>query len=61
MRDEGLANDPRLRTERLRLEPFRGADADELLEIFQDPVVRRFLLDDTVVSREWVTREIRAS
>lgn len=52
---------PRLRTERLRLEPFTEADTEELLGIFQDPVVRRFLLDGAVVSREWVAREIRAS
>lgn len=52
---------PRLRTERLRLDPFAPSDTHELLAIFRDPVIRRFLLDGAVMSRAWVAEEIRAS
>jgi [ribosomal protein S5]-alanine N-acetyltransferase len=50
-----------LRTERLVLSPFREADIDELLQIFRDADVRRYLLDDGLVDREWVSAEVRAS
>jgi RimJ/RimL family protein N-acetyltransferase len=52
---------PRLRTARLELRPFGGEDVDELALVFTDPDVRRYLLDDMVVSREWVAGEIAAS
>lgn len=37
-------------TGRTRLKPFAEADAAELLVPFRDPGVRRYLLDDRIVS-----------
>ena len=51
----------RIDTARLRLHPFSQRDLDALHALFMDPGVRRFLLDDTVVSRDWVAGEIRTS
>ncbi len=48
-------------SERTLLQPFAKAEADELLTLFRDPKVRRYLLDDSVVSAEWVRDEIVAS
>lgn len=50
-----------IETPRLRMRPFEPGDADELHRVFTDPGVRRFLLDDQIVSREWVEDEITAS
>jgi RimJ/RimL family protein N-acetyltransferase len=50
-----------LRTTRLTLEPFRLGDLAELRALFTDPDVRRYLLDDAVVSSEWVADEIHGS
>ena len=50
-----------LATDRLTLRPIGPDDADELLRVFRDAAVRRFLLDDTLVDREWVRGEIRRS
>lgn len=50
-----------LHTERLELRPFTASDADELHRLFMDPGVRRWLLDDTLVPREWVEDEIADS
>ncbi len=48
-------------TARLRLDPFAPTDARELLELFRDPGVRRYMLDDALVDEGWVVREIEAS
>ena len=48
-------------TPRAVLSPFCDADTDELLAIFRDPMVRRYLLDDEEVSADWVKAEIEAS
>jgi len=50
-----------IKTERLTLEPFAAEETDELHALFTDPDVRRFLLDDEVVSRSWIEEEIAAS
>ncbi len=50
-----------LTTERAVLRAFATDDAAELLRVFRDPDVRRGLLDDAVVSPEWVLDEIAAS
>lgn len=50
-----------LHTPRLTLRPIELSDTDPLLAIFQAPEVRRFLLDDELVSRPWVIEEITAS
>lgn len=50
-----------LATPRLRLAPFAAADADELVQLFRDPAVRRYLLDDALVGPEWMAGEIAAS
>ena len=50
-----------IETPRLRMRPFEPGDVDELHRVFIDPGVRRFLLDDQIVSREWVEEEINAS
>jgi ribosomal-protein-alanine N-acetyltransferase len=52
---------PVLVTPRLVLRPFAADDADELLAVFRDPDMRRFLLDDKVVPAEWVHEEIATS
>lgn len=43
------------------LRPFAEPDATELLALFRDPDVRRYLLDDTLVTLEWVMDEIQNS
>ncbi len=49
-----MTNAFEIRTERLRLHPVRRDEVDVLHAVFLDPVVRRFLLDDQEMSREWV-------
>jgi [ribosomal protein S5]-alanine N-acetyltransferase len=46
---------------RIVLSPFADAHVDPLLAFFRDPHVRRYLLDDSLVDREWVEGEVRAS
>lgn len=50
-----------LHTPRLDLTPVSAADTDELLALFNDPNVGRYLLDGEPVSREWVDGEIASS
>lgn len=50
-----------LRTRRMALAPFVPEDADELLAFFQDAGVRRWLLDDTLVDRDWLAAELARS
>lgn len=50
-----------IQTRRLSLTPFDHEDLDELLGLFRDPDVRRYLLDDLVVDEGWVEAEIEAS
>ena len=50
-----------IETARLFMRPFEPGDADNLHRVFVDADVRRFLLDDQVVSRDWVEEEIAAS
>ncbi|HTG16243.1 MAG TPA: GNAT family N-acetyltransferase [Blastocatellia bacterium] len=50
-----------IETARLRMRPFERGDVDELHRVFIAPGVRRFLLDDRIVPREWVEEEIAAS
>lgn len=45
----------------LTMLPFSSEDADSLLSVFRNPSVRRYLLDDTLVSFEWVNNEIASS
>jgi ribosomal-protein-alanine N-acetyltransferase len=56
-----LPRDHALVTARTVLLPFADADLSELVAVFQDPMVRRYLLDDDVVSAEWVRAEIQGS
>lgn len=58
-RDVGEA--PELATPRLRLLPFEREDHRPLLSLFREPSVRRYLLDDELVSAAWVQDEIAAS
>jgi ribosomal-protein-alanine N-acetyltransferase len=51
----------RLETARLWMRPFRRDDVSELHRLFTDPRVRRYLLDDQVVSIEFVETEIAKS
>ncbi|MDX1996571.1 MAG: GNAT family N-acetyltransferase [Thermoanaerobaculia bacterium] len=46
---------------RLELQPIGREDAKELLAVFQDPAVRRYLLDDQLVTLDWVHDEIATS
>ena len=48
-------------TRRLALRPIAAEDSAELLALFSEPGVRRYLLDDKVVDASWVAREIAAS
>jgi ribosomal-protein-alanine N-acetyltransferase len=48
-------------TERLVLTPMVPADAEELLAMFREPMVRRYLLDDEPIERPWVDNEIAVS
>ena len=48
-------------TARIALSPFADTHVDSLLEFFRDPHVRRYLLDDSLVDREWVEEEVRSS
>jgi len=48
-------------TARLKLSPIGIDDVESLLDVFCDAAVRRYLLDDTEVSREWVLDEIASS
>ena len=50
-----------IETSRLLMRPFEPRDVDDLHPVFIDPGVRRFLLDDQLVLREWVEEEIAAS
>lgn len=50
-----------IRSERLMIHPVSEGDAESLLGIFRDPAVRRYLLDDSLVSLEWVRNEIASS
>lgn len=50
-----------LRTARLVLTPFAPEDAEELLAIFRNREIRRYLLDDVIRSPDWVAEEIAAS
>lgn len=45
----------------ITLQPFRQCDAGELLGIFHHADVRRYLLDDRLVSEGWLHEEISAS
>lgn len=51
----------KLETARLSLTPFASADCDELLAVFRNENVRRYLLDDAMVSPDWMMEEIVAS
>lgn len=46
---------------RVALEPFAPSDAAQLVAVFRHPAIRRYLLDDAIVSEEWVADEIAAS
>ena len=48
-------------TTRIVLSPFAETHVDSLLELFRDPHVRRYLLDDSLVDRAWVKEEVRTS
>jgi putative acetyltransferase len=48
-------------TARLKLLPFCESDVPELLAMFRDAHVRRYLLDDNRVDEAWVRSEVRAS
>jgi ribosomal-protein-alanine N-acetyltransferase len=48
-------------TGRLVLTPMVPADSDELLAMFREPMVRRYLLDDEPIERPWVDNEIAVS
>lgn len=51
----------KIQSKRLLLLPISESDAEPLLGIFRDPAVRRYLLDDTLVSLDWVREEIASS
>ncbi|HLF55842.1 MAG TPA: GNAT family N-acetyltransferase [Thermoanaerobaculia bacterium] len=48
-------------TPRLRLAPIAPSDARELLALFRDPQVRKYLLDDVLVGEQWISEELVSS
>jgi len=50
-----------LETERTKLMPFSASHETELLELFRDPAIRRYLLDDMLVDADWIAAEIKSS
>lgn len=48
-------------TARTHLREFDFADGEQLLDLFREPEVRGFLLDDVLVSPQWMLHEIAAS
>ena len=52
---------PQIITARLRFQPFTLDDIDALHHIWTDPDVRRYLWDDTIISREMAEEVVRAS
>lgn len=50
-----------LETPRLALRPFAPEDVEDFHRVLTEPKVRRFLLDDSVVSRAWAEETIRRS
>jgi len=50
-----------LSTRRLVLTPVSPDDEVELLTLFREPAVRRYLLDDLLVDAAWVAAEVAAS
>jgi RimJ/RimL family protein N-acetyltransferase len=56
-----MPTDHDLTTDRLALRPFRPRDHARLVRLFREPSVRRYLLDDEIVSEDWVRDEILAS
>lgn len=46
---------------RLVMRPVKEDEAEALREVFRDPAVRRYLLDDSLVPLEWVRDEIASS
>ena len=52
---------PVVTTSRLELRPFALEDGEPLHALFTDPGVRRWLLDDALVAREWLDGEIAES
>ena len=48
-------------SERLVMRPVSEGEAETLLDVFSNPSVRRYLLDDSLVSLEWVRNEIVSS
>ena len=51
----------KLRSERLTLIPFHPQHVDDLLALWTDPQVRRYLWDDEVISRQQAAEVIEAS
>jgi RimJ/RimL family protein N-acetyltransferase len=41
------------------MRPYRNDDLDDVHRLLTNPDVRRYLLDDVIVEREWVADEIR--
>ncbi len=56
-----MASAAALQTKRLRLRPLAAEDTDTLHAIFLEPGVRRFLLDDTEMPRDWVQGVVQQS
>jgi ribosomal-protein-alanine N-acetyltransferase len=52
---------PPLETARASLVPATGADVDALWALFTDPVVRRYLWDDAVITREQAAETVAAA
>lgn len=48
-------------TARTVLRAFADCEKDELLRLFRNPSIRKYLLDDELVSADWMTAEITSS
>jgi ribosomal-protein-alanine N-acetyltransferase len=52
---------PRFETARLMMRPFAMEDVDDLLHLWVDPGVRRFLWDDRIIPRETAIAVVESS
>lgn len=56
-----MKNYPKLESDRLEMLPYRTTDAKPLHSLWSEPQIRKYLLDDKIVSKEWVVETIESN